>query len=529
MGTTLGSGTDRAACFLIVSAMVMATTACAGIPPALVIAALCAARASERTPTPANTRPSVCVIDFENNTGDSTYNALRGGLAEMVLTDIAGAEGLRVVERRRIKDVLQELELQSSDLVDQETAGRIGKLIGADNVVTGAIAAVKPQIRIDIRLIRVQSGEVILADRIVGRARNFFELQQALAKRFVDALGAQLGPSKAGRVDELETVVEFSRGLDLAERGELDEASKRLSRVVTKAPSFTLAQSHYEQVMRRLMAAKKRRAGGLTEADRDLFAKADSVLETIDVYSADRDTLQRLFGYRYLRGRLILARIVRCAGGIPDETDELDVPEDRRAEMVRLVAEYVDNQKLLVRDLVVEHARTAHDEHSRFSIADPLGGREVRARGLAGGITPSRFPEVDHRDEDRAEKLGVEADYHFVSPGPYTVKRDLAALLCCGNLWPLFTMTPAPADVDSRWEKRALTFLNEALEDIKVYADDLREDESVEVLATYGDCLLARGRKMEAIARWQQILDTYPTTEEFADIEERIREALGDE
>ena len=41
------------------------------------------------------------------------------------------------------------------------------------------------------------------------------------------------------------------------------------------------------------------------------------------------------------------------------------------------------------------------------------------------------------------------------------------------------------------------------------------------------EVLLEEGRDAEAIGRWQMILDRFPTYEDYDDIEQKIRKALG--
>jgi TolA-binding protein len=45
-------------------------------------------------------------------------------------------------------------------------------------------------------------------------------------------------------------------------------------------------------------------------------------------------------------------------------------------------------------------------------------------------------------------------------------------------------------------------------------------------LTKHGDIILKLGRTEDAIAKWQEILDTYPTYEEFHEVEGKIRKAL---
>lgn len=476
---------------------------------AVALGLLAATLGAPRSATAADdARPSVCVMYFQNNSGDATFDPLQKGLADMLVTDLAAAPELRVVERARLQEVLGELELQRSEYVDPATAGKVGRLLGATYVVTGALAAVDPQIRIDVRMIKVESGEVVVADRIVGEKTKFFELEQALAARFVEALGARLGAPASGRVEDVATVLDYARGLDLADRGELEAASKQLGKVVTAAPQFKLAQTRYEAVLRQLMEARKKRATGLGDADRTLLEKADAVLAGIDPKKADKKTLQRYFGYRALRGNLILGRIMRRAGGQPGGPREVEAPPDAHADLLALTESYVANQRAMMEEVAI-----------------------ARGRKLEWGYT---FPDIDGDDKTRAAELGLGSTPDRIAfASPQVIARMLAEFLCLG--WPglhnslLLHLAPPPAALDARWEAEAKTLLDEAIADIAAHEKRYGERETVRALRLYGECLFARGRKMEAIARWQSILDTYPTNPDFDTVEGLIRDALGAE
>lgn len=74
--------------------------------------------------------------------------------------------------------------------------------------------------------------------------------------------------------------------------------------------------------------------------------------------------------------------------------------------------------------------------------------------------------------------------------------------------------------------REATTLFDQALAHVEKYETNYLERETIRTLTEYGNCLSARGQKMQAVARWQQILDTYPTTEQFDDVEKRIRTVL---
>src|SRR3989454_349291 len=75
--------------------------------------------------------------------GDSTYQPLSRGLAELITTDLAYIRTLRLLERLQIGVLLDELKLGASDRADPATAARVGKLLRAERMVQG-VATIPP-------------------------------------------------------------------------------------------------------------------------------------------------------------------------------------------------------------------------------------------------------------------------------------------------------------------------------------------------------------------------------------------------
>src|SRR2546428_191739 len=75
--------------------------------------------------------------------GDSPYQPLSRGLAELITTDLAYIRTLRLLERLQIGVLLDELKLGASDRADPATAARVGKLLRAERMVQG-VATIPP-------------------------------------------------------------------------------------------------------------------------------------------------------------------------------------------------------------------------------------------------------------------------------------------------------------------------------------------------------------------------------------------------
>lgn len=68
-----------------------------------------------------------------------------------------------VVERERLVRVLEELRIGSSSLTDEQTRLRVGKIVGARFMVFGGYLVVGGKMRLDLRLVEVETGKVLKA------------------------------------------------------------------------------------------------------------------------------------------------------------------------------------------------------------------------------------------------------------------------------------------------------------------------------------------------------------------------------
>ena len=93
---------------------------------------------------------------------------------------------VRVVDRQNIAKIVKEYEFQQGDLTDESTAVEIGKLSGADIIVIGSISYVGDNFYLNIKLISVETAEIIgssIAD--AKTANEFYEMcNEAVYKLF---------------------------------------------------------------------------------------------------------------------------------------------------------------------------------------------------------------------------------------------------------------------------------------------------------------------------------------------------------
>lgn len=117
--------------------------------------------------------PSLAIWTLEDL---SLPGTVQPELAElMTATVMETAETANVyplVERERLLAILQELNLGSGDLADGATGLRIGRLVGARLMLFGAYQVVASQMRVDLRLVEVETGRILNTARKTVPAGN---------------------------------------------------------------------------------------------------------------------------------------------------------------------------------------------------------------------------------------------------------------------------------------------------------------------------------------------------------------------
>ena len=131
---------------------------------------------------------TIAVVDFTNTNKDPELDYLVKGIPESIITYLGKRGKVRIVERTRLDAALKELKLGISGIVDEQTAVKVGKAVGATAIIVGSFIRVAGNIRINARLINVQTGEIITAEQVQGPLDQIFTLMD----RTSEAMWAKL-------------------------------------------------------------------------------------------------------------------------------------------------------------------------------------------------------------------------------------------------------------------------------------------------------------------------------------------------
>jgi TolB-like protein len=207
---------------------------------------------------------TIAISYFDNSSGDAKYNALSKGIADMLITDLSKTKGITIVEREKLEKLIQEIKLGQSKYFDPATAQKLGKGLGAQNILTGSFYILDNTLRIDARLIDVQTGGIIVAEQVTGSKSNFFALHQQLANLLAKNLNVPYNPDlsglyKASEEVSLTAVVSYSNAIELQDQGMSSDAELLLKNTVTKYPKFHFAQNKLDEIKELLKQVEMQR------------------------------------------------------------------------------------------------------------------------------------------------------------------------------------------------------------------------------------------------------------------------------
>ncbi len=103
----------------------------------------------------------IAVVEFTSLEGKTSD--LGKYLAEELTTRLFRTGRFQIVERQLLQKMMDEQKLSASGLVDAGTASKFGRVLGVDALTTGTLADLRTSVRINARLISVETGSVSAA------------------------------------------------------------------------------------------------------------------------------------------------------------------------------------------------------------------------------------------------------------------------------------------------------------------------------------------------------------------------------
>ena len=230
---------------------------------------------------------TIAVSYFANITGSEEFDVLRKGLADMIITDLSQVNSLKVLERTRMQALMDELNLGESGAIDQSTAPRAGRLLGARRMVNGALATPQTDtFRMDALATDIVVNQTDAQVYVTGNQNRFFLMEKDLVFDILDDLNIFLTQEERDAIQKLPTesflaFLAYCRGLDYEDRGMYREAADAYKEAVKIDPNFAKANTKLkvaEAISEDPMIGNIQDTIGLEMAfaDTELMASADT-------------------------------------------------------------------------------------------------------------------------------------------------------------------------------------------------------------------------------------------------------------
>lgn len=189
--------------------------------------------------------PTVAVMDFTGlMLGDAGNSVAIGkAMSAMLVTEFSGREGLRVLERQNLQDLLTEQRLALSGRVDESSAIEIGKLLGVQYIFVGAVVSMGNQLRVDIRATDVETSEVVSVLKKNDKPEQLLDVVVWIADEFSKKLNLT-PPSGRPEVEPIpiRATIEFSRAVDFEDKGDTAKAMEHYQKALEVYPKHRDAQ-----------------------------------------------------------------------------------------------------------------------------------------------------------------------------------------------------------------------------------------------------------------------------------------------
>ena len=134
---------------------------------------------------------SVCVLPFQNMSGDAEQAYFSDGISEDITTDLSKVSALAVTAR----NTAFQFKGQSVDVTE------IARKLGVSHVLEGSVRKAGGRVRITAQLIDGSTGDHAWAERYDRDLTDIFAIQDEISKAIVDALKIKLLPEEKKAIE----------------------------------------------------------------------------------------------------------------------------------------------------------------------------------------------------------------------------------------------------------------------------------------------------------------------------------------
>lgn len=149
--------------------------------------------------------PTVAVVGFRNDSGNSNYDWLATELSESLTTELGGSKGIHAVPTDEVASVKTELSVGQNQSLEREDLSGVREALGANYLLLGRYAVVQQGSELDMNvLLRDSRGNTVTDIHEGGGQGEYRKLVADAGSKIREKLGTQrLSDTQAGELQNL--------------------------------------------------------------------------------------------------------------------------------------------------------------------------------------------------------------------------------------------------------------------------------------------------------------------------------------
>ncbi|MFZ1685230.1 MAG: protein kinase [Candidatus Zixiibacteriota bacterium] len=184
---------------------------------------------------------SLAILGFDNKTGDKSLDWMESGLPEILMTDLAETRSLNIISRQRILEAIDKSGDDEEEPTSEEYL-RAARDLGATMALSGSYFKMGDKIRIDARLESIESGKILLGEKVVGT--DPFSLVDSLTGKVAASLNISQGATEHGVASMTssspEAYKQYVLGMEKLGNMQWDEAIPYFNQAIAIDSTFAL-------------------------------------------------------------------------------------------------------------------------------------------------------------------------------------------------------------------------------------------------------------------------------------------------
>ncbi|HTO94044.1 MAG TPA: CsgG/HfaB family protein [Bacteroidota bacterium] len=192
---------------------------------------------------------AVAVFPLKYQGSDQRFSALGMGLSEMMTVDLGRVKKLRLVERLRVDELMNELKFSASSAVDPSTAPRLGKFLAAGRIIGGSYnVSAGNMLRLDVASQDVSRAKAPSTQTESDELANLFKVQKEMVFKVVKDMGITLTRAEIDDIQRIPTknlqaFIAYSIGLEKEGQGDFESAGVFYRQASALDPAFAPAKA----------------------------------------------------------------------------------------------------------------------------------------------------------------------------------------------------------------------------------------------------------------------------------------------